>query len=258
MMLQPFKKAEEHRRGMILMVVLILLTLFAIVGLSFALYASSEAEASRLYRDAQVAPVPDLDPEALLTYFLGQLLYDVDDSTGVYSAMRGHSLARTMYGYNYPRAVGDPTFLPNTVPFNGPGRLHSQPGLTPTNPFGMDDYNLINYTFFQQDGGFLRDPERGTSQPGVPGPFIGGFNAPYTYPDLNNMFLAAVRADGTVLAPSFHRPYTGFGVLDPSNPNWTDTTKPWLKYMVLRPGPRIWVPVFLSPTLRGGAMSRIS
>src|SRR5262249_308342 len=38
-------------------------------------------------------------------------------------------------------------------------------------------------------------------------PFAGGFNAPYTYPDLNSAFLAAVRADGTVLLPSFHRPW---------------------------------------------------
>ncbi len=64
-----------------------------------------------------------------------------------------------------------------------------------------------------------------------------GGNAPYTYPDLNNFYLAAVKADGTVLAQSFHRGYAGFGTLDPSNPNWTNTTNPALKYQVLRPRP---------------------
>ena len=36
----------------------------------------------------------------LLAYFLGQLIYDADDVNGTFSAMRGHSLARNMYGYN--------------------------------------------------------------------------------------------------------------------------------------------------------------
>src|SRR5215472_9193723 len=140
-MLEPqFPSANEPRRAVILMVVLILLTLFAIIGLSFALYASAEAEASRLHREAEVPLQPDADPELLLAYFLGQLLYDTDDFTGVYSALRGHSLARNMYGYNYKRSGDDPAFVvPNTVPFNGLGRLHSQPGITPANPFGVDD-----------------------------------------------------------------------------------------------------------------------
>lgn len=268
-MIQPQIQARpEPRRGVILMVVLILLTLFAIVGLSFALYTSSEAQSSQLAREAVVQPRPDAEPELLASFFLGQLIYDTDDVRGVYSALRGHSLARSMYGAYYARQ-GDPD-IPNTVPFNGTGRLHTRQATTPDdqlafmNPFKVDDYQLINYTFYPGDlypspNGpslvplpFLRDPERTNpnltrAQPGAPPPwrtdpsqppgqYVGGFNAPYTYPDLNNMFLAAVQANGTVLVPSYHRPWL-FGSMTQvdTNPNWWHNSVG--KYLTLRPRP---------------------
>src|SRR5262249_47661666 len=91
---------------------------------------------------------------------------------------------------------------------------------------------------------FLRDPERyGTTQSiraslSAPrNPYTGGFNVPYTYPDLNNFFLAAIDpTTGLVITPSFHRQYL-FGRLDdPNNPNWLATT-PQGKYLTLRPRP---------------------
>ena len=148
-----------------------------------------------------------------------------------------------MYGLDYDLGPnGEVNLANNTVPYSGTGRLHG-PDVFAANPNApteaKDDYNLVNYTYYPADG-FVRDPERPGARSDLASartPFWGGFNAPYTYPDLNNMFLAAVKADGTVLLPSFHRPWAGFGSLDPNNPNWTDTTKPWLKYMVLRPRP---------------------
>src|SRR6266849_2579521 len=214
-MFRPSRASRaEPRGGVILMVVLALLTLFAVVGVSFVYYADAEAKAAQIYREAEVQGRPDIEPELLLAFFLGQLIYDVDDQTGAYSALRGHSLARLLYGYNDQDL--------NATPWNGTGRLHTGPGMYMT-PFNVDDYELINYTYFPADG-FLRDPERlgmRTSLTQGRGPFTGGFNVPYTYPDLNNMFLAAVKADGTVLLPSFHRPWTGFGSLDPGNSNWS-------------------------------------
>jgi len=50
-------RTPRRRRGMILLVVLTLLTLFAVVGLSFALYAESEATGSRIHREAQTRTI---------------------------------------------------------------------------------------------------------------------------------------------------------------------------------------------------------
>src|SRR5262249_7266199 len=205
-----------------------------VVGLSFVYYADSQSTAARYFRESQSLTRPDVEPELLLTHFLGQLIYDVDDAAGVDSALRGHSLARLLYGWNPDEPDG------NVTPVNGTGRLHEPITFTEDGrPQAVDGYQLINYVGFRRaDGslvdGLLRDPERlgwRTSLAQRPGPFTGGFNAPYTYPDLNNMFLAAVNANGEVLLPSFHRPWTGFGPLRPDNPNWYDTAKPWLKYL---------------------------
>ena len=227
-----------------------------------------------------------------MSYFLGQLIYDTDDMHGITSAMRGHSLARTMYGlngnYSTNLTTRQTTFTPanNVVPFNGTGRLHTTKA-NYNNPIGIDDYFLVNYTYFQNEQPpFLRDPERlghGAAGPlgqlsgfraspnQLPGPYVGGFNAPYTYPDLNNMFLAAVKAGpivdatGKILAPpgavlmqSFHRPYTGFGTLDPSNPFWTvGPADHWLSYLVLRPRPFDMGPGFPLPEDAGGDVKNL-
>jgi hypothetical protein len=233
-------------------VVLAMLTLFAVIGLTFVYYAGSLADRARIEREGHSVSQPDLDPELLLSLFLGQLLYDVpDDESGVYSALRGHSLARSLYGFNDTGA--------NVVPFNGTGRLH-QP--SPFGAEGPDDFNLVNYTFFRDDSQlpqaqrFLRDPERLGTRPGLNsprGPFTGGFNAPYTYPDLNNLFLAAVKADGTVLLPSYHRPWL-FGSNDPSNPNWANAAG---KYLLLRPRPADMGPGFPYPDDEGGDVKNL-
>src|SRR6516225_5220440 len=135
------------RRGMVLLVVIALLTLFAVVGLSFVLYANSAATSARLFRESESHARPDLEPELLFSYLLGQLIFDVpDDERGVYSALRGHSLARSMFGYNDEAS--------NDVPFNGTGRLRGYrfnlPGLGPQE---QEDFYLVNYTYFRDTFG---------------------------------------------------------------------------------------------------------
>src|SRR5262245_28365944 len=253
-MLRTRTAPATGRRGAILVIVLALLTLLTLVGLTFVYFADNQATSSRHFREAQSPTRPDAEPELLLAYFLGQFLYDApDDERGVFSALRGHSLSRNLLGMNYQlRADGSIKTNPaggladdagnalNGVPFNGTGRPHDDPRLpfapVPVGSPAKDDHNLINYTYFPRDG-FLRDPERrgwraGLRPAGAPdnrGPFAGGFNAPYTYPDLNNVYLAAMQADGKVLLPSFHRPWAGFGSLDPGNWRWVSDIDPTLK-----------------------------
>src|SRR5262249_46374404 len=149
-----------------------------------------------------------------------------------------------------------PVYLvPNVVPFSGSGRLNTPApaGLTlpTTNPpapwTSWTDALLVNYTYYPIDG-ILRDPERypyRTTAGAVPPPpanpasepITGGINVPYTYPDHNNMFLAAINAGGQVLTPSFHRKwlFNPANLLnDPTNPNWTNQIG---KYFTLRPRP---------------------
>lgn len=235
------QNSTDARRGVILMVVLALLTLFAIVGLSFVFYAQAAADASRAAKDADALRYPDESPDKLMAFFLSQLIYDCDDTEGVYSALRGHSLARSMYGFDDLRDPNTGALIPNTVPFNGTGRLATPPppfAQAPTLPPGIpfSDAVLINYTYYQNDG-FLRDPERLGARANLAaqrGLVTGGINVPYTYPDPNNMFMGAVTAGGQVLMPSFHRPWL-FGPLAEPNPNWWGNAVG--KYLTLRPRP---------------------
>jgi hypothetical protein len=161
--------SHDNRRGIVLLVVITLLTLFAVVGLTFVIYAQAEAGSARAWRESESAQRPDADPELLLAHFLGQLVYD---TTNPFSALRGHSLARTMYG-----PAG------STTPFAGTGLFHTA---------APDTYYQPDYT---QYAGNAINPDSF----GVP-------NVPYTYPDFNNLFLAAVRSsDGAVLIPSYSR-----------------------------------------------------
>jgi hypothetical protein len=282
MLLRSHQPPCVRRRGVILIVVLSLLTLFAVVGLAFVLYADASAASSKLNKESESFQPPDYDPEKALALFLSQFIYDVPDYTdptnqrppAIHSALRGHSLARNMYGWNYPvTAVStasstiNPWPISNSLAFNGTGRLHTAggtaqaPTATPPDPGGtmyppmnlfhrpgagagvnnmFDDYYLPNYTYFPQDvlpppapnagKPFLRDPERYVSNVALMrsspndtlgnSTYVGGFNPSYTYPDNNAFYLAAVMADGTLLAPSYHRfdPNFGFGYLDGPTP----------------------------------------
>jgi hypothetical protein len=234
------------RQGVILLVVVLMLTLFLVVGLTFVLYSESAATGSRINKEAQTPDMVDVLPETLLSWGLGKFIYDeTDDINGVPSAIRGHSLARLTWGWNYfessaatPNPIftnnnfpsdltlrnTDPYSRANVTPFNGIGPLRALAAPPAAAGPGITDYDLINYTWFaQRDAtgtpisidGFLRDPERAqyrqdaSKVPAVNQPlqsYAGGFNVPYTYPDRANMMLAAVQT--TVIDPTTHQPVT--------------------------------------------------
>jgi hypothetical protein len=229
------KRRPERRKGVILLVVLSLLTLFAVVGISFVLYADAEAESSRIFREAAANPtLPDMDPEQAFAFIMAQLVYDNnDDLAGASSSLRGHSFARLMYGYN---AGGD-----NSHPYTGVGRISQTTPAPAPAIAGFSNYNqLVNYRYYQGDG-FVIDPEHisyRADPTAAANSYLGGINAPYTYPDGNNMLLAAMKADGTLLAVSGNRPF----LFNPSPLNFNDTTNTnWTnrigKYLTLRPRP---------------------
>src|SRR3712207_5352867 len=99
-MLRPPLPQSNPRRGVILLVVISLLTLFTVVGLAFVYYARARADAARIFRETQVqsgVQRGNLPPDMLFADFLRQFLFDVpDDYRGASSALRGHSLARSM------------------------------------------------------------------------------------------------------------------------------------------------------------------
>ncbi len=210
----------QRRPGVVLLVVMAMLALFASLALSFVFYADSEAESSQQSVSALNRDVPDVDPEALLDFFLSKFIYPDNDP---YSAGRGQSLSESMYGYN-------PFFL-NYTPFNGGGRATYAPTTTPDPDLGVPMFNMINNQMFWDPSqpatnktvNFARTPEfygkahfaSGTppvnsyAVPGAPATyrFVGGANPPWTAYDSNSLFLAEMTADGNVLLPSFKRPW---------------------------------------------------
>jgi hypothetical protein len=135
-------RATSRRNGMVLLVVMAMLALFASVAISFVYYAESEAEAAHLARQAQEKDQADVDPELLAAYFLNQLLYPTDN---LYSAMRGWDMATSIFGSNKVAL--------NHLPYVGGGReklSYPVPGFGKNNDgTDVDNFQLINYTKYE-------------------------------------------------------------------------------------------------------------
>src|SRR5437762_904675 len=83
--------APARRRGMILILVMAVLALMALIGVTFATLGGQGKNAARRFAQSVLTPQAD----ALMDFALDQLIGDTGD---VRSVLRGHSLARDMYG----------------------------------------------------------------------------------------------------------------------------------------------------------------
>ena len=91
---------DPRRRAAILYVVIVLLTLFLVIGIAFVLYAESQATSSRIFREATTYRDKYPTAEELMGWSLGNVIYDADDqlpgqqttafpgNNGIFSAVR--------------------------------------------------------------------------------------------------------------------------------------------------------------------------
>ena len=214
-------KTDVKRSGMILLVVVAFLSMFLVVGTTYLLVAdsirrTSDFDLNATDKRSDYALMTDIDPRYMFNFALGQILYDVADPTTfdgtgkiltTNSSLRGHSLARDIYGGYKPAALND-------RPFQGIGKTATE--------LANPDYrvkSLVTATTV------VTDPEKGSRQianpPNAPS---SSWNAPYTYSDNSHFYLGAYTLDSAgnpTIKPSFNNPIMDAsilgGVLDVKN-----------------------------------------
>ena len=245
-------RPAARRRGVILLVVLAMLTLFAIAGITFVLYANAASESARISRDAETfsASYADMDPCAAFSFFLNQFIYGVDDNNGPNSALRGHSLAETMYG-SYD-AVAQHS-VGRTIQRHGTPALYEcvagcdqrsrriqsrQLHLFPNRRFAHDP---ARYGTRTSPAAALHGPLYRRSESAL---HLSRFEQYVS--GSSDQFLLRAR----LWQPSYFRSWTGIGGLNPTpnpatNTNWYSPSA--LKYTTLRPRPAEYGPAPSGP-----------
>ena len=84
-------QSRSERRGIVLVLVLAMLGLLALVGVTFATFSGQERINARNFAQSLIQPQDD----ELMDFALSQLINDTGDPRSV---LRGHSMARDMYG----------------------------------------------------------------------------------------------------------------------------------------------------------------
>ena len=164
------RSRRERRRGVVLLMVIAMLALFATVGLSFVYYSDrvGKLAAARYNRIAQTSDLRDIPPDRILSMALSQIIYGTDDPQ---SQFNGLDFGRNMYGGPGGRFA-----------FSGTGYDPTIASLLPT--------SLPTTTNIKDTAEFKR----------------GKVNVPaYTFPDLNNAYLGAIDEKGNIIYRSYFR-----------------------------------------------------
>ncbi len=102
------RRPFARRRGVVLILVLAMLSLLAVIGVTFATFSGQTQVSQRTFGEGQKQP----DPDSIIDFALDQLINDTDNPTSV---IRGHSLKRDMYG-NDAWNNGALSYLPDGTP----------------------------------------------------------------------------------------------------------------------------------------------
>jgi hypothetical protein len=195
---------EEDRRGATLIVVIGLLGLLSLIGFFFYMFAKQEKSNAEYYAEAAKVREAHLDADALFDWGLKQIIQGAPAHMK-HSALWGgrHSLLANMFGRN-------------AYPHSGSGiKIVDQGGLPAVDENYDGNGNLASQLLHLNDSPTARNGGGGAPiNPMMnPSSIYPSPDVDYTYPDINNMFLAynGYGLDSNnrpvhVIIPSFHRP----------------------------------------------------
>ena len=163
---------SNGRNGIVLLVVIAMLALFATVGLTFVYYSESVAFSARINRIGVTSELRDIPPDRIMSQTLSQILFGTEDQV---SKFYGTSLGQNMYG--------------------GPGGRFAYSG----SGYNLDPKSGVT---LDQTGGTTANSANFASQAEV---IFGKVNAPYTFPDMNNPYLGAIDGNGNIIYRSYFR-----------------------------------------------------
>jgi hypothetical protein len=265
---RPSARAEvsTSRRGSVLLVMLALLLLLMVLGFTAFTFTAQEHESAKYYAGAAQRTGIEVDSNLLFDFGLEQLLLGPNERNYQSALWPGrHSLIPNMLGMFavHPDGTGR-TFALDRHPYNGVGvnlvvDPISQNPFVDNNRDGLPDADGGLYWNWNYSPASRPDPNQ---PPLTRDQILLTLAAPdvdYTYPDINNVFLAQfadvrlVYNDPTsivpVIIPSFHRPQylrSKFEGGDPLKPrarpdlypgNQTWAEAPQTVGQVLRPHP---------------------
>ncbi|MGP0070210.1 MAG: hypothetical protein ACLQGP_42250 [Isosphaeraceae bacterium] len=140
-MLAHSRLHRQARRGIVLVLVLAMLGLLALIGVTFATFSGQAKINARNFAQGVLEPQDD----ELMDFALAQLIVDTSD---VRSAIRGHSLARDMYGSDANYNGYLPLHPTYGTPFYITGVSVSNTGVyTITTNIQSNDPNFYGYHF---------------------------------------------------------------------------------------------------------------